>query len=128
MFFTITWRKMPMDKSILKNIAGYYQNRHTCGDNFTYKNFKKLSLVESLFNITHYYSLQPRNLLNSDADDFLRVFWNSCPEIFGKLSEKHNYWSFLLIQLQEVAGIHSTAHHLIKDCITDTLQKCPERK
>ena len=65
-----------MDKSILRNIAGFYQNRNspqTCGDKLTYKNFKKLSQVEALFNITQNYSLLPRALQNCAVDDFMRV-------------------------------------------------------
>ena len=37
--------------------------RISCGDNFTSKNFKKLSLVESFFNIRQDYSLQLRTLV-----------------------------------------------------------------
>ena len=50
---------MSMGKSILTNIADCYQQRNPsqtfCGDNFTSKNFKKLSLLESLFNIKQEY-------------------------------------------------------------------------
>ena len=38
-------------------------HRISCGDNFTSKNFKKLSLVESFFNIRQDYSLQLRTLV-----------------------------------------------------------------
>ena len=105
-FFTITWRTTSMDKSILTNIADCYQkigihHRLFYGDNFTSKNFKKLSLVELLFNIRHEYSLQTTILLNYITDDFMRAFWNSCAENFGKLSQNHMQWSFLLTQLYE---------------------------
>ena len=66
-----------MGKFILRNISSRYQNRNSSQtflwDNFTYKNFKKLFLVESFFNITQDSSLPPRTLLNSAADDFMRV-------------------------------------------------------
>ena len=43
-----------MDKSILRNIVGCYQNRNPfqafCGDNASSKVLKKFSLVEPLFN------------------------------------------------------------------------------
>ena len=46
-----------MDKSIIRNIAGCYQNRDSSHTFFvgiisSTKNFKKLPLVESLFNIS----------------------------------------------------------------------------
>ena len=56
----------------------WYQNRNSSQtflwDNFTYKNFKKLFLVESLFNITQDYSLQSKTILKSVTDDFMMVF------------------------------------------------------
>ena len=67
-----------MVKSILTNIAGCYQNRNPSqifsGDNLISKNFKELSLVESFFNIKQDYGAQSRTLLNSIADDLMRVF------------------------------------------------------
>ena len=67
-----------MDKSILINIAGCYQNRnhhrYFSGDNFTSKNFKELSPVETFFNIKQDYGVQPRTLLNFITDDLTRVF------------------------------------------------------
>ena len=67
-----------MVKSILTNIAGCYQNRNPSqifsGDNLISKNFKELSLVESFFNIKQDYGVQSRTLLNSIADDLMRVF------------------------------------------------------
>ena len=63
-----------MDKSILRNINGSYQNRNP-----------------SQALLTKDYSLQPRTLLNFVTDDFMRVFLNTCAEDFGKLSEKHIY-------------------------------------
>ena len=43
-----------MDKSILRNIVGCYQNRNPlqafCGDNVISKVLKKLSIEESIFN------------------------------------------------------------------------------
>ena len=103
--FIIAWRTTSMNNFILRNIAGCYQKRNPsqtfCGDNFTTKNAKKLSLMESPFNTTRDYSLQPRTLLNSITDDFIKVFWNSCAENFGKLSEKRILWIFLLTQLHE---------------------------
>ena len=50
---TITWRTTSLGKSILTNTATKIGIHHIlfCGDNFTSKNFKKLSLLESLFNI-----------------------------------------------------------------------------
>ena len=50
---TVTWRTTSLGKSILTNTATKIGIHHIlfCGDNFTSKNFKKLSLVESLFNI-----------------------------------------------------------------------------
>ena len=44
------------------------------GDNFTSKNFKKLSLVDTLFKMIQDYSLQPETLLNSVTDDLMRAF------------------------------------------------------
>ena len=76
-------------------------HRLFCEDNFTSKNFKKLSLVEPLFNIRDDYSLQTTTLLNCVTDDFMRAFWNSYAENFGKLSQNHMQWSFLLTQLYE---------------------------
>ena len=65
-----------MNKSIFKYIAGCHQNRNSSQtflwDNFTHKNFEKLSLVDSLFNITRNYSLPPRTVRNSATDDFMR--------------------------------------------------------
>ena len=63
-------------------------HRFFSGDNFTSKTFKELSLVESFFNIKQDYSAQSRILLNFITDDLLRVFWDSRPENFVKLSEK----------------------------------------
>ena len=67
-----------MVKSILTNIAGCYQNRNPSqifsGDNLISKDFKELSLVESFFNIKQDYGAQSRTLLNSIADDLMRVF------------------------------------------------------
>ena len=51
-----------MDKPILTNIVGCYQNRNSSqtflGGNFTSENFKKLSLEESLCTIKQDISLQ----------------------------------------------------------------------
>ena len=33
-----------------------------------------------------------RTLINSITDVFMRIFWNSCTENFGKYSEKCIYW------------------------------------
>ena len=67
-----------MDKSILTNIAGCYQNRNPSqifsGDNFTSKNFKELSLVESFFNIKQDHGVQSRTLVNFITDILIRVF------------------------------------------------------
>ena len=82
-----------------------------CGDNFTSKNFKKLSLVESVFNIRQEYSLQTTTLLNYVTDDFMRAFWNSCAETFGKLSENDMQWSSLSTQLHEYSLQPTTGLH-----------------
>ena len=58
-------------------------HRPFCGDNFNSKNFEKLSLVESLFNITQDYSLHPRTLINPVTDDSIKCL-NSSAENFGK--------------------------------------------
>ena len=67
-----------MGKSVLTNIAGCFQNKNLslafCGDNFTSKGFNELPLVESLFNTKQNYGVQPRTLLNSIEDDFMRMF------------------------------------------------------
>ena len=68
-----------------KNIS---QNFFLGGDNFTSKNFKKLSLVEWFFKLNQNCSIQTRTLQNSVTCNFIRLFWNSCAKIFGKLSEK----------------------------------------
>ena len=57
---------------IATNIGNH--NRPSGGDNFTSKNFKKFSLVETLFKMIQDYSLQPGTLLNSVTDDFMRAF------------------------------------------------------
>ena len=44
------------------------------GDNFTFKTFKKLTLVEKRFNMIQDYSLETGTLLNSVTDDFMRAF------------------------------------------------------
>ena len=49
-------------------------NRPFGGDNLTFNNFKKLSLVETLFKMIQAYSLHLGTLLNSITDDFKRVF------------------------------------------------------
>ena len=72
---------------------------------------KNCGMVESLFNITQDYSLQPITLLNSFTDDFIRVFSNSCTKNFGKFSEKRMWQGFLLTELrkyslQPTTGIH----------------------
>lgn len=87
-----------VDKPIHRNVVGC---RLFCGDNFIFKNFKKCSLVESFLIKTQGYSMQPRTLLNSVTNDFMRVFLNSCTENFRKHPEKHRWWSSLLIQLHK---------------------------
>ena len=119
-FLTITWRATSMDKAILTNsqVATKIGIHHRlfCVDNFISKNFKKLSLVESLFNIRLEYSLQTTTLLNSVTDDFMKAFWNSCAEnlsekpIIWKLSEEH-MWSCILIQLHEYNLQPTTGQH-----------------
>ena len=62
---------------IPRNIPCCYQNRNPsqsfCGDNFTFKNFKKLSLLELLLNIRPDNSPQPRILLKCVIASF--HFW-----------------------------------------------------
>ena len=67
--------------------------------------------MESFFNIKQDYGLQSRTLLNSITDDLMRVFWNSCIENFGKLSEKNMWWSSLLIELHEYSLQPTTGLH-----------------
>ena len=73
-FFTITWRSTSMDKFILRNIVGCYQNKNSsqnfCKDNLISKSFKKLSLVKSAFIKTRVCSPDPRTSLNSNTDVF----------------------------------------------------------
>ena len=69
-FFTIIRRATSVDKSILIYILQVTNKipihlRLFGGVNFTLNNFKKLSLVQSLFNIRQEYSLKPKTLLNS---------------------------------------------------------------
>ena len=78
-----------------------------CGDNLTYKNLKKLSIVEWLFNIRKNYSLQPITLLDSVTDNSMRVFWNSCAENFGKLSEKR----IVEFSFNRVGRIQAAVHY-----------------
>ena len=87
-----------VDKSIHRNVVGC---RLFCGDNFIFKNFTKFSLVESFLIKTQGCSMQPRTLLNSVTNDFMRVFLNSCTENFRKHPEKRRYWSYLLLQLHK---------------------------
>ena len=56
-----------------------------CRDNLNSKNFKELSLMESLLKIKQDYSLQARTLLNSITDDFMKWLWNSCIGNFARL-------------------------------------------
>ena len=56
-----------------------------CGDNLNSKNFKELSLMESLLKIKQDYSLQARTLLNSITDHFMKLLWNSCIGNFARL-------------------------------------------
>ena len=58
-------------------------------------------MPQSLFNVRQDYSLQPRTLLNSITDDFIRMFWNSCTKNFERLSEKPMQRSSLLIDFHE---------------------------
>ena len=90
-----------MDKPILTNIAGCYQNRNLLQIfSFSWmqlhlKKFHQIVLDVVTFNIRQDYSLQTRTLLNFITDDFMRVFWNKCADIFVKLSEKRMWWSSL---------------------------------
>ena len=50
----IEWQRLVTDKSVLRNIVTCCENRNQsktfCDDNLISKNFRKLSLVEPLFN------------------------------------------------------------------------------
>ena len=81
------------------------------GNNFTSKNFKELSLVESFFNIKQDYGAESKTLLNSITNDLMRVFCNSCNENFGKLSEKNMWCGSLLSELHEYSLQPTTGLH-----------------
>ena len=92
------------------------------GDNFFCKNFKKLSLVKSISNITQNTGLSsaPHNSAKLITDNFMGVFWNSCTKNFAKFSEKHiRDFSF---------DITNTAYYRTINCNTDEFWKCSERK
>ena len=82
-----------MDKSILTNTVATSQT--FLWGQFHLQEFQQIVPGVVSFNIRQHYSLQPGTLLNSITDDFMRVFCNSCAEIFGKLSEKRMWWNFL---------------------------------
>ena len=86
---TCFWR---VGTTFLEN-AGCYQNRnpsHIFCEAYLYlisKSFKKLSLMQSLFLLKHRAILH-RTLLNTITDVFMRIFWNTYTENFGKYPEK----------------------------------------
>ena len=99
-------------------------HRLFCGDISTSKSFKKLSLVESLFNTRQDYSLQPRTLLSSVTDDLMKLFWNSCTKKLWKIARKTYVVEFFF---NRVAQIQSTTYYRTT-LLIDTFWKCSERK
>ena len=72
--------------------------RQFSGNNLISKNFKKLSLLESIK--TQFYSVQTRTLVNSVTSFFIRVFFlNNCSLNFRKYPKNGVYWSSLLMHL-----------------------------
>ena len=93
-----------------------------CGDNFTSKNFKKLSLVESLFSIRHEYSLQTTTLLNASQ----MISWGRSE--IAALKTLENYQKTICSEIPFYHSCTNTVYSLLLDCTTDTFWKCSERK
>ena len=73
---------------------------------------------------TQEYCQQPKFLLNSITDVFMRVFWNSCTKNFGTIPEKRMLQSFLLINLYD----HSLHHTGLETPLKILFWKCLGRK
>ena len=93
--------------AILRNIVSCYQNRNPsrtfCRNDFISKHFKKFSMGSHFLIKTQDYSIQPRTILNSITDSFMRVFSNSYTKNFGKHPE--NLCSMMEYILQPTAEL-----------------------
>ena len=58
-----------------------------CGDKFIFKDFKNLSLVETLLTKTQVYSLQPKTLINSSQIFSFRSFEIVAPKTLEKVQK-----------------------------------------
>ena len=111
---------MSTNKFFLINTAGSHKNRNPSHAFFVgitlSPKFWRNDLSWSHVLIRTELSLQPRALLNSITDTFIRVFWNCCTKTLEKFIKMY----VIEFSLNKIARLHSTVYSRIKNSTTNT--------